>query len=181
MKPFLRRVLWCSLVPLAISIFVAVDELSHRAPTDGPHTILGWVALIIGTIGFALLIGLFLAIWLALSGFKSPEPLAHIGLVWDKLGGLFFVLGGLANLGAACFQLGHQLWMWLATGVRQTVPLQHLFPVVLVLKWDWANTALAWLLATPEWPWVAVIGALLIKMGLAGLRDEDRADNLKPG
>jgi len=173
MQAFLKRTIYCAAAVLGVIVVVGIIKAMRGTLLDAPHTVFDWISAVVQTVLAAVLVGAFLSLWLGFGGIKWPEPIKRIGVAYERLLGLFFIVGGAVEIGAAVFYLGRQVLRWSQTGIWETVPLSRLFPVLPHLHWAFAETVFVWLMGTPAWVWVALVGVLLIRMGLANLSTEN--------
>jgi hypothetical protein len=171
MVTYLRRTAYCALAVLGVFTVVGVVQAIRGTLPDFPHTILDWVSALAQTVLSAMLVGALLSLWLGWDEIKWPKPVRQIQFAYERWLGWFFVIGGVAQIGAALLLVGREGVRWVQTGVWRLTPIGQSFPGLPHLRWTFAESVLAWLMGTPAWIWAGVVGVLLIRMGQANLTD----------
>jgi hypothetical protein len=177
MRTFLKRTAYCALAILGVIAIVGIVQAVRGALPEFPHAVFDWVSTVVQTILAAVLMGAFVSLWLGFDDIKWPEPIKRIGSAYERLLGLFFVVGGAAQIGAALFVLGSQVLRWSESGIWESVPLGRSFPALPHLHWAFAQSILMWLMGTPAWIWAALLGVLIIRMGLPNLTTQNSETN----
>lgn len=169
MRAFLRRTAFCALAVLGLIVAVGIVQAVRGTMPELPHTVFDWVSTAAQTAIATVLMGTIVSLWLGFDDVKWPKPIKRIGIAYERFLGLFFVVGGAAQIGASLLLVGKQVLRWGQSGVWESIPLGRSFPTLPHLHWAPAQSILVWLMGTPAWIWAALLGVLIIRMGLPNL------------